>query len=351
MMGTAVGLLWAANPQFPGGPTAGQPNRVKQEAMKAIRVHQFGGPEVLCLEDIPTPKPGFNQVLVRVHAIGVNPVETYVRAGSDPKLALPYTPGMDAAGIVEALGEGVTHVKAGDRVYTGNTVSGAYAEFTLCEAADAHRLPQHVSFKQGAAVNVPYATAYRALFHRAKAQAAEVVLIHGASGGVGIAATQIARAAGLTIIGTAGTEQGRALVAEQGAHYVLNHRAPDYLAQAAALTAERGVDVILEMLANVNLGKDLPVLAKGGRVIVIGSRGKVEIAPRDLMSRDADIRAMSLFNGSPAELASIHAALGAGLENGTLCPIVGKEMPLADASCAHAAVMEAGAYGKIVLLP
>jgi NADPH:quinone reductase len=319
--------------------------------MKAIRVHQFGGPEVLELEEVEKPQAGPNQLVVRVHAAGVNPVETYQRSGANPSIKLPWTPGMDAAGVVEAVGAGVANVKVGDRVYTSDTVSGSYAGFTLCEAADVHRLPANIDFKQGAAINIPYATAYRALFHRAGAQAGETVFIHGASGGVGVAATQIARAAGLTIIGSAGTEVGRKLVSDNGSHHVLDHTRPDYLDQIIALTSGRGADVILEMLANVNLGKDLPVLAKGGRVIVIGSRGKVEITPRDLMSRDADIRAMMLFNASSAELASIHAALAAGLANGTLRPIVGREFPLADAAKAHVTVLEPGAHGKIVLLP
>ena len=319
--------------------------------MKAIRVHQFGGPEVLKLEEVEKPQAGPNQVLVRIHAIGVNPVETYQRSGSNPSIKLPWTPGMDAAGVVESMGAGVANVKVGDRIYTSDTVSGSYAEFTLCEAASVHRLPANIDLKQGAAINIPYATAYRALFHRARAQAGETVFIHGASGGVGVAATQIARAAGLNVIGSAGTEAGRKLVADNGAHHVLDHKQPDYLAQMLALTGGRGADVILEMLANVNLGKDLPVLARNGRVIVIGSRGKVEITPRDLMSRDADVRAMMLFNASSAELASIHAALAAGLQNGTLRPIVGREFPLADAARAHVTVLEPGARGKIVLLP
>jgi NADPH2:quinone reductase len=178
-----------------------------------------------------------------------------------------------------------------------------------------------------------------------------VVLIHGASGGVGIAATQIARAAGLTIIGTGGTDAGRKLVANNGAHHVLDHRHPGCLDQVLKLTNGRGVDIILEMLANVNLGKDLPLLAKHGRVIVIGSRGNVEITPRELMKRDADIRAMTLFNATDDELGSIHAALAAGLENGTLRPVVGREMKLSDAAKAHVAVLEPGACGKIVLIP
>ena len=319
--------------------------------MKSIRVHQFGEPDVLRLEEIPTPQPGSGEVLVRVHAIGVNPVDTYLRSGSNPNLALPYTPGMDAAGVVESVGPEVAALKPGDRVYTSGTLTGAYAEFTLCVVARVHHLPANLTFPQGAAINIPYATAHRAIHHRARAQAGETLLIHGASGGVGIAATQIARAVGLTVIGTAGTDSGRQLVADHGAHHVLDHHKPGYLAEALALTGGRGFDIILEMLANVNLGQDLPLLAKYGRVIVIGSRGKVEITPRDLMSRDADIRAMTLFNATDAELADIHAALGVGFANGTLRPVVGREIPLADAAKAHLAVMESGAYGKIVLMP
>ena len=149
----------------------------------------------------------------------------------------------------------------------------------------------------------------------------ETVLVHGASGGVGIAAVQLARARGLRVLGTAGTERGCELVREQGAHDVFDHRAPDYLARIMDATSGRGVDVILEMLANVNLGKDLTILAPRGRVVVIGNRGRVEIDARDTMSRDADIRGMVLPNTPPAEMASIHAALVAGLENGTLRPV------------------------------
>ena len=319
--------------------------------MKAIRVHQFGGPEVLRLEEVPVPTPGAGQVLVKLHAIGVNPVETYFRSGSNPNIKLPWTPGMDGAGVIEAVGEGVARLKPGDRVYTFETLTGSYAQFALCEARGVRALPEKISFAQGAALGIPYATAHRALFHRARALAGEVVFIHGASGGVGLAATQIARATGLTVIGSAGTEAGRKLAADNGAHHVVDHRAPGYLDIVMSLTGGRGVDIILEMLANVNLGKDLPLLAKHGRVIVIGSRGKVEITPRDLMSRDADVRAMTLFNATPAELAGIHAALAAGMENGTLRPIVGREMALADAAKAHVAVLEPGAHGKIVLKP
>jgi NADPH:quinone reductase len=322
------------------------------EFMKAIRVYEPGGPEVMKLEELPDLKPGPGQILVRVKAAGVNPVDTYIRAGIYArKPPLPYTPGMDAAGDVEALGEGVTRAAIGDRVYISGTATGAYAEQMLCAENEAHALPSHISYAQGAAVNVPYATAYRALFQRAEARPGETVFIHGASGGVGIAAVQLARAAGLKVIGTAGTEKGSELIKENGAHHALDHRAGDYLDKLAELTEGRGPDVILEMLANVNLDKDLKAIAQKGRVVVIGNRGTIEINPRDAMGRDAIVLGMSLFNASQSELESIHAALVAGLESGVLRPVVGKEFPLADAASAHIAVMEPGAYGKIALIP
>ena len=319
--------------------------------MKAIRVHQVGGPEVLKLEEVPDPVPGPGQVVVAARAVGVNPVETYVRAGRYGQKDFPYTPGTDAAGVVESVGEGVEDLRPGDRVYTAGAIGGAYAQRVLCKASQVHRLPEHVTFAQGAALGIPYATAHRALHHRAAARAGETVLVHGASGGVGTAAVQFARAAGLTVMGTGGTEPGRKLVADQGAHHVLDHRSPAYLEEVMRLTGGRGVDIVVEMLANVNLDKDLTVLAKHGRVIVVGNRGRIEIDPRATMARDADIRGMTLFNASEDDLRAIHAAIVAGLENRTLRPVVGKEFPLADAPKAHEAVLEPGAYGKIVLIP
>ena len=320
--------------------------------MKAIRVHELGEPEVMRLEEVSDPKCGPGQVLVRIQAVGVNPVDTYIRAGLySVKPTLPYTPGSDASGTVGAVGKGVKRVKVGDRIYTAGTITGAYAEKALCLESQVHSLPTRVAYSQGAALNVPYSAAYRGLFQRARAVPGETVLAHGASGGVGIAALQFSRAAGLVVIGTAGTEEGRRLASEQGAHHVLDHRSPDHFEEVLRLTENRGVDVILELLANVNLGKDLGILATGGRAVVIGSRGTVEIDPRDAIGREAAILGMSVFNATERETASIHAAIGAGLENGTLRPVIGQEMPLTDAPRAHRRIMEATALGKIVLLP
>lgn len=319
--------------------------------MKAIRVHQFGPPEVMKLEESPDLSAGPGQVIVRVKAAGVNPVDTYIRSGMYArKPTLPYTPGTDAAGIIESAGQNVSRA-AGERVYISGTITGAYAEQALCQESDVHRLPKQLSFSQGAAINVPYATAYRALFQRAHAQTGETVLIHGATGGVGIAAAQLARAAGLKVLGTGGSAKGRELVLKQGAENVFDHATPDYMEQILATTGGRGVDIALEMLANVNLGKDLKILAPGGRVVVIGSRGRVEIDPRDTMSHDAAVLGMLLGNTPKEELATIHSALAAGFENGILRPVIGKEMPLSDAPLAHKTMMQPGAYGKIILIP
>jgi NADPH2:quinone reductase len=325
--------------------------------MKAIRVHEYGGPAVMKLEEIPDPKPGAGEVVVRVRAAGVNPVDAYIHTGTYArKPALPYTPGQDGAGDILAVGADVKDFKAGDRVYicgVGNTVAGAgtYAELALCIPSQLHPLPARVSFAQGAALGVPYCTAYRALFQRADARPGETVLVHGATGGVGIACVELAHARGLTVIGSGGTDAGLAAVREHGADVAVNHRQPAYTDEITRATGGKGVNLVVEMAAHLNLDRDLGLLAKHGRVVVVGNRGKTEIDARQAMGRDAAILGMTLFNVSEVDFIEIHAALIAGLTNGTLNPVIGREVPLAEATRAHEGVMEPGALGKIVLVP
>jgi NADPH:quinone reductase len=324
--------------------------------MQTIRVHEFGGPEVMRLEQLPDLKPGPNQAVVRIRAAGVNPVDAYIRTGTYArKPTLPYTPGSDGAGEIGAVGAEFKGFARGDRVYIagfGNAAGGAgtYAEYALCTADQLYRLPKRASFAQGAALGVPYATAYQALFHRAQARPGETVLVHGATGGVGIAAVELAHARGLTVIGTGGTDPGLKAAREHGADVVVHHTTSGYVDEIKRATGGRGVDVVIEMAAHVNLDVDLGLLAPRGRVVVVGNRGRVEIDARQAMGRDAAILGMTLFNATPAEITSIHAALVAGLENGTLNPVIGREMPLAEAARAHEAVMGSGALGKIVLV-
>lgn len=320
--------------------------------MRAIVVPEYGEPEVMKVEDVPTPEPKGAEILVKIKAAGVNPVDTYLRTGVHahaPKL--PYTPGKDAAGVVEAIGEDVTKYEPGDRVYTADSLTGTYAEYAICSENQLGHLPDNVSFEQGAGVWTPYATSYRGLFQKARAKRGETVLIHGASGGVGIAAVQWAKNAGLTVIGTASSEAGRDLVKTQGADHVFDHSRKDYFDAIKDVTGGCGVDIIIEMLANVNLQKDFDVLATFGRITVIGNRGALEFNPRSAMTKDATIYGMSLFN-SPEEIrAEIHAAIFKGLSSGFLNPFVGKRFPLSEAPAAHHEVIESKALGKIVLIP
>ena len=319
--------------------------------MKAICVHQFGEPDVMQLEPVDELMPSTDQLLIKIKAVGVNPVDTYIRSGIYPlKPILPYTPGFDAAGIVQATGRDIKHFKVGQRVFLTGSLSGCYAEYALCNESHIHPLPDKVTFNQGAAIGIPYGAAYYALIFKAQAKPGESVLVHGASGAVGLAAIQLAKATGMHVIGTAGSNAGRNLIREIGADEILDHTIPDYLDDLMEMTCHQGVNVILEMLANVNLDKDLKVLSKHGRVVIIGSRGEISINPRDVMGRDAAILGMSLFNADEEQKRQIYAALGAGLQNKTLNPIIGKTYKLAEAAEAHRFVLEAGAYGKTVLV-
>jgi NADPH2:quinone reductase len=320
--------------------------------MKAIRVEKLGEPEVMRLVEQPDPEVSGKQILVRIHAAGVNPVDTYIRAGTYARRPqLPYTPGSDGAGVVAAVGVDADGIKPGERVFLSGSISGTYAEFAICAPEQVHPLPEIATFAKGAALGTPYATAYRALFHRGRVQFGETVLVHGASGGVGTAAVQLARAVEIRVFGTAGSPEGRELVRDLGADQVFDHKDSGYREAILKATDGRGVDCILEMLANINLGEDLRLLAPYGRVVVIGSRGSVEINPRDAMMRDADIRGMILGNASTSDLAAIYRSLAEQLAAGRIRPVIGREFPLASAPEAHRAVMAPNARGKVVLIP
>jgi NADPH2:quinone reductase len=287
-----------------------------------------------------------------VKAIGVNPVETYIRAGTYPRLPeLPYTPGGNIAGVIGRVGTGVDEWAAGARVYSAETISGGYAEMALCRADQIFSLPDTMSFVQGAAVGVPAATAWRALFIRGEGKRGDRLLVHGASGSVGQAAVQLAVGAGLRVSGTAGSSEGCILVERLGAELVSSHNRAGYEDELLKGTGGKGFDLILEMLANENLERDLNLLAPGGRVVIIGSRGRIEIDPRATMGKETDIRGLAVFNATAEETKRTHGALGKAMADGTLVPTISREMFLADSPLAHQLVMQDGNCGKIVLLP
>lgn len=323
--------------------------------MKAIQMSAFGGPEVLNYVEVEEPVPNENEVRVKLYYAGVNPAETYIRQGGyaffEPEL--PYTPGFDGAGVVDEVGPGVTRLKPGDRVFVSSSLAnrktGTYAEKVVCDADAVYQLPESISFEQGAALGVPGTAAYRALFHRARVKPGETVLIHGASGGVGLLAVQMAKYIGAKVIGTAGTEEGIELVKQAGADAVLNHNEPDYLDALPSTTDNQGIDVILEMLANVNLVNDFTYLNKFGRIVIVGNRGSLDFNPRLAMGKEADILGMVVWNAPIDEYNESLIGIEAALKNGGLKPIVGKIFPLNEAQKAHVEIIEGKAKGKMVL--
>jgi NADPH2:quinone reductase len=324
--------------------------------MKAIRAHSFGGPDVLRLDEIDDPVAGPGEVVVDIRAAGVNPADTYMRTGTYAIVPqLPYIPGGDAGGVVSAIGAGVTEFRVGDPVFVGTALSfdltGCYAEKVKRKATEVLHLPGGVSFAAAAAFGVPYTTAHYALFERGHARAGETVFIHGASGSVGTAAIQIAKRAGLTVIGSGGSARGLDLIAREGADQAVDHTRKGYLDEVKRLCGGQGPQLILEMLANVNLAADMDLVAKYGRIIIIGNRGETTINARVAMMKELDIRGIALWNATPEQVAPIMKGILAGVAAGALKPVVGREMPLAEAAAAHVAVLQPGAYGKIVLVP
>jgi len=318
--------------------------------MKRIRVTEFGNPEVMKLEEAPDLHADNEQVVVKIHATGVNPVDHYCRSGIFSWVTLPYTPGFDGAGIIKSVGPEVVALKPGDRVYTAFNITGTYADEVVCDQSQVYPLPDTVSFEAGAGVFIPYGTAYRALFQRCRVEAGECVLVHGAAGAVGMASVQMALAAGCRVIGTAGSVEGRKLVEDSGAHLVLDHYDSNHFTQALDWTKGRGVDVVVEPVAD-NIGQDSNILATGGRIAVIGDRNPVEINPKTLTDRDASIMGVGIGNLPPASAPGMHAYLYEGLKNGVLKPYISRKFSLAEAPRAHTALFEKGASGKIVLIP
>ncbi|XP_037078796.1 quinone oxidoreductase-like [Pollicipes pollicipes] len=307
------------------------------QTMRAIQVSEFGDPEVLKYVDDAALLEAVDskQVLVGMVAAGVNPVDTYIRAGAYARTPpLPYTPGSDGAGKVLKIGDAVDSVQVGERVFVSlgpdGAPGGTYASCVRAPASCVGRLPERLTFQQGAGVGVPYFTAWHALMQRAGASKDCKVLIHGASGAVGLAAVQIAKFHGMSVIGTAGSEDGLRLVREQGADHVFNHRTPSYTKEIVQASGG-GVDVILEMLANVNLARDLEMLQFRGRVIVIGSRGSITIDPRMTMAKESSIMGCALAATTKADWEEIRPRVLEGLEAGWLTPVVAKAYPLEQA--------------------
>lgn len=322
--------------------------------VKTIRINQFGTSENLVVEQAELRTPAENEVLINLYAAGVNPSDVYTSTGTYAiKPNLPYTPGLDGAGIVEKIGEQVTNVKVGDRVFIASLpngkATGTFAQQIVCEGRFVHPIPQHISFEQGAALGVPALTAYRAVVGRANVQSGQTVFIHGASGAVGLQAVQIAKALGAKVIGTASRDSGKQLVKEAGADVVLDHIKEETMNAVLEANDGKGPDVIIEFLANENLQTDLQMIAKHGVIVIVGNRGEIEINPRLIMQKECDVRGMVLFNVSAEEHQELIHGVAKLLESEQLKPVVGYSYPLEQAGKAFDAVIKGEHNGKVVV--
>ena len=319
--------------------------------MKAMRAHKFGGPEELCFEDAPEPQVQAGQVKIRVRAAGINPADLVRLAGRFPGLALPYIPGTDVCGEVEEAGAGVA-LKKGDKVF--GRAPGGYAEKTCMPASEAMPLPGNLSFAEGAAIPIPFFTAYHALHHKAGLKRGETVLISAGGGGVGVAAIQLAVAAGARVITTVGSAEKAEGVRALGAHTAVNYREEDFVAKAQAFTDGRGLDVIIENVAADNLGRDIAALAPNGRIVIVGNgtgkSGDATLNVFGAIMKDAAIYGMSLVNATPL-LAQIAQPVIKLLAEKKIKAVVSKSYPLAQAQQALADLLAGRVFGKLVLTP
>ena len=324
--------------------------------MKAVRIHQYGGPEVLVYEDVPIPEPGSAQVLVRVEAASVNPVDVAVREDRFPTPKKPpKTLGSDGSGIVETVGGDVTTVRAGDRVFfsgLGVGSEGSYADYALIAETQAVRMPATLSFVDAAALGMAFPAAYYGLIRRGKVQAGETVLVQGAAGGVGSASVQLAKALGARVIATiAGLAQAD-LVRGLGADETIDYLREDVVARTLALTGGKGVDLVHELVISVNLPIDVRLVAKGGRIVCAGQGPAPEalVPIGEALAKDVTLLFMNLTNAGRAGVAAIAAEVAQMAASGRVKPVIGATFPLAEARRAHE-LLAGEPLGKIVLLP
>jgi NADPH:quinone reductase-like Zn-dependent oxidoreductase len=323
--------------------------------MKAVQIDEFGGPEVLKVEEIEEPQPHENEVKVKLYAAGVNPADTYTISGNYGYNVpdLPYVPGNDGAGVIEEIGANVKNIAVGDRVYLSSFAAkrntGTYAEKLVIDAESVFPLPEKMTFNEGAALGIPAFTAYQALFQKAKIRAGESVLIHGGSGAVGSMAVQMAKAIGAIVVGTSSTEKGRQSILDMGADFAIPHVTEENKNELLEITKDQGPDVIIEFLANVNLETDTKIIADNGRIIIVGSRDTIEITPRNLMTNEAIVTGMAFINPSADLLYEIHHGLSAFIASGAIKAILGDKFILEEAGQAHENVMETSGNGRTIL--
>ncbi len=320
--------------------------------MKAIKILNNGGADVLKLSDAePKPSPAAGQALVKIHAAGVNFVDIYQRRGAYP-VKLPFIPGLEASGVVEAVGENVAGVRIGDRVaYTGHL--GSYSEYTVIDAGRLIKLPKALSFEQGAAFPLQGMTAHYLIHDFRKPKQGDTVLIHAAAGGVGLLLVQWAKHMGARVIGTVSTEEKRRIAQEAGADHVVLYTKQDFAAETRKFTDGHGVDLILDGVAKSTFPGDLEAVALRGHIVVFGSAsGPADpVAPNSFGAKSISLSGGSLGNFIATRedlLRRSRAVLGA-LKAGWLKLRIDRVLPLDQAEKAHRLLEERQTMGKIVL--
>ena len=323
--------------------------------MKAMICQRFGGPEVLALQEVPDPAPpGAQEIQVRIGARGVQYVDVLMLAGKyqfrpDP----PFIPGGEAAGHVVAVGPGVTDFAVGDAVMSRHTL-GALAEMGNAKAALCDKLPTGLSLAQAGVFRGAYTTAYHALLQRGRMQAGEWVLVHGAAGGIGIAAIQVAKAFGAKIIATAGSDEKRSACLEEGADHAIDYRS-GFVDQVKQLTGGRGVDIVYDPIGDKVAEESLRCLAWGGRLLILGflGGGPTNIKSNYLLIKGIDaigVRIGGLNEADPALARSNMKALIGLAEQGKLRPRISHTFRLDQAAEALQVVIDRSVIGKAVLL-
>lgn len=322
--------------------------------MKAWRVNDWCEPEQMQLSEIPAPESGPREVLIRNHAAALNFYDILMVQGKyQVRPPLPFTPGNEVAGIVEAVGPEVTQFASGDRVQAIAS-SGGYAEYSLAPAAKTFRLPEAMSFAEGAAMTVVYQTSYFALKDRAQLQPGEWLLVHAAAGGVGVSAMQIGRAMGARVIATAGSQEKLDFCLSQGAEHALNYGDAGWADQVRKMTG-RGADVIYDPVGGEVFDLSTKCIAPEGRLLVIGFAGGTipSIAANRILLKDMSV--VGVYWGGyverhPEYFHQAQAALFAMYEAGQIKPVVTAQWPLAEAPAAMRALAGRKTSGKVVLM-
>lgn len=312
---------------------------------------QFGGPEVLKMEEVPIPKPENGQALVRIERAGLNFIDIYQRRGTYP-VKLPYIPGLEASGVVEGVGEGVKNVNPGDRVAYVHE-PGAYAEKSLVHAEHLIPLPEKLSFEQGAAIPLQGMTAHYLLHEFRKIKPGDVVLIHAAAGGMGLLLVQWAKHLGARVIGTVSTEEKAKIAKDAGAESVILYTKQDFVEEVRKLTDKRGADLIIDGVGKTTFEGNLRAAAKRGNIVIYGAAsGPADpIAPNLLMNHSLTVSGGSLFNYllTPEELKMRSQAVIDGVLQGWLKLRIDEVFPLAEAAKAQEKLESRNTSGKVLL--